>query len=98
MRNIRDMYGHVYIFLTRKQKQKDLANVRLSIRPSARQCFNDFSILRNLIDIIDSGFFILMVCMDYKIKQDPIGPDRTKISEFAAEIKLFLAYLGDKIK
>ena len=28
MRNIRDTYGHEYIFLIRKQKLNDLANVR----------------------------------------------------------------------
>ena len=31
MRNNRDRYGHVYIFLIRKQKLRDLANVRLTI-------------------------------------------------------------------
>ena len=31
MRNNRDRYGHVYIFLIRKQKLSDLANVRLSV-------------------------------------------------------------------
>ena len=31
MRNIRERYEHVYIFLIRKQKQNLLANVRLSV-------------------------------------------------------------------
>ena len=56
-----------------------------------------FSIFRDPIYEIDLGLFYFKY-MDQKIPPDPIGPDRTKISEFAAEIKLFLAYLGDKIK
>ena len=32
MRNNRDRYGHVYIFLIRKQNQNDLVNVRSPVR------------------------------------------------------------------
>ena len=32
MRNNRDRYGHIYLFLTKKQKQSDLANICPSVR------------------------------------------------------------------
>ena len=35
MSNNRDRYGHVYLFLIRKQKLIDLDNVRLSVRPQS---------------------------------------------------------------
>ena len=51
------------------------------------EIFNDFAISREPFDEIDSNFFIWKV--DYKITPNPIGPDRTKISEVGAEWKFF---------
>ena len=54
MRNNQDMYGHLRIFLNRKQKLSDLANV--SVRLSVRQKFV-YTIIDDRIKIIECGFY-----------------------------------------
>ena len=62
MRNNRDRYGHVYIFLIRKQKRIDLANVRpyvcLSVCPSAKLIYTK---THERLKIIKFGFFKVKV-------------------------------------
>ena len=49
-----------------------------------KEMFIDFSIFRDQIDEIDTGFFHFKD-MEQKITQHPIGPDNTKITEVRAE-------------
>ena len=48
------------------------------------EIFNEFSISRDPIYRVDSGF-IYFKGMDHKIRQDPIGPDRRQVSEVRFE-------------
>ena len=59
---------------------------RVKIIECERTKAYDFAISREPFAEIDSNFFYFKG-MDYKITPNPIGPDRTKISEVGAEWK-----------
>ena len=59
-------------------------NARRLTKLEPNEIFNDFAISREPFDEIDSNFFYFKG-MDKKITPNPIGPERTKISEVGAE-------------
>ena len=60
MRNNRDRYMNVHIFLIRKQNQNDLDNVRPSVCPPARVLS---TITQDRIEIIHCKFFLFDRCI-----------------------------------
>ena len=83
MRNNGDKYRHEYVFLIRKQKLSDLANVRLSLCMSVRKTCPHIK-THERTKIIKFGFFCLEDVYLESI-QPNIRPDRTKIHKIKAE-------------
>ena len=67
---------------------RNCPNARRLTKLEPNEIFSDFAISREPFDEIDSNFFYFKG-MDQNITPNPIGPDRTKISEVGAEWKLF---------
>ena len=72
-------------------------NARRFTKLEPNEMFNNFAISREPFDEIDSNFFYFKG-MDKEITPNPIGPERTKISEVRAEWKFFEPYLGVQVR
>ena len=75
MRNSRDRYRHVYIFLISKKKENFFGKC-LSVRPSVRPCAKVmYTKTQELVEIFECGFFCLNARRFTKLEPNEIFND-----------------------